>query len=92
MKKKPTVTDKVEYVKSQGQTRAHHCHGGMPGCKGQCPPAMWGCYPCWQKLPQRLKNKIWAAYVPGQEKTFTPSEEYLKVAKEVQGWIKERYG
>jgi hypothetical protein len=53
---------------------------------------MWGCYPCWQKLPQRLKNKIWAAYVPGQEKTFTPSEEYLKVAKEVQGWIKERYG
>lgn len=42
-KKNPSISEKVEYVKSQGQAREYHCHGGMPGCKGQCPPAMWGC-------------------------------------------------
>jgi len=85
------VKAKAEYVKGQGQTREHHCHGGMPGCKGQCPPAMWGCVNCWRKLPAYLKQKIWAAYRPGQEKTLTPSWEYLEVAAEVQEWVARNY-
>lgn len=82
---------KVAYVKSQGQTRSHHCHGRMPGCKGQCPPAKWGCTSCWFKLPKFLRDKVWAAYVPGQEVNMTPSRHYVAVAREVQAWIAANY-
>lgn len=85
--KKLSKEEKVAYVKRQEQDREHHCH--WPGCKKQVPPAMWGCYPHWMKLPKYLRDKIWAAYKPGQEKTLTPSREYVKVAREVQKWIKE---
>jgi CDP-diacylglycerol pyrophosphatase len=77
--------DKVKYVKSQGQTRNHHCH--WPGCNKQVPPAMWGCYAHWMKLPKVLRDKIWAAFRPGQETNLAPSREYMAVAQEVQEWI-----
>jgi hypothetical protein len=77
--------DKVAYVKSQPQTRSHHCH--WPDCDKQVPPAMWGCKVHWFKLPQRLRNKVWATYEPGQEVDMTPSDEYIAVAREVQDWI-----
>ncbi len=86
------VSKKVEYVKSQkGDTTEHHCHGQMPGCKGECPPAQWGCVSCWRKLPKSLQRKIWATYRIGQEKDKRPSREYLLVAREVQRWIDENY-
>jgi hypothetical protein len=78
--------NKVEYVKSQGQTRSHHCH--WPGCDKQVPPAMWGCTPHWYKLPANLRAQVWESYRPGQEVNATPSAAYVKVAKEVQQWIK----
>lgn len=81
------VITKADYVRSQGQTRAHHCH--WPGCEKQVPPAMWGCKAHWFKLPQGLRNRIWATYRPGQEITMTPSDAYLRVADEVQKWIRE---
>ena len=81
--------DKVKYVKSQGQNRDHHCH--WPGCDKQVPPAMWGCKAHWFKLPKTLRDKIWAAYAPGQEVSGTPSIEYVKVAREVRNWILEHY-
>jgi CDP-diacylglycerol pyrophosphatase len=80
---------KVKHVKSQGQTRHHHCH--WPNCPKQCPPAMWGCYYHWMKLPKSLRDKIWAAYRIGQEKTMTPSREYLAAAREAQEWIRSNY-
>ena len=83
-------SDKVKYVKSQGQTRNHHCH--WPGCGKQVPPAMWGCYYHWMKLPKRLRDKIWDAYRPGQEVMMTPSRAYLEAATEVENWIKEYLG
>jgi hypothetical protein len=49
---------------------------------------MWGCKEHWFKLPKRLRNAIWATYRPGQEVNMNPSREYLKVALEVQEWIK----
>lgn len=79
---------KAGYVRSQGQTRNHHCH--YPGCEKQCPPAMWGCKAHWFALPAALRAKVWATYRPGQEITLTPSAEYLKVANEVQAWIRSR--
>ena len=69
--------------------RNHHtCH--WPGCQKEVPPAMWGCSPHWFSLPVRLRNKVWAAYRPGQEITKTPSAAYIEVAKEVQAWIQEQ--
>lgn len=79
------TSDKVIYVKAQPQTRRHHCH--WPGCKAQVPPAMWGCKKHWYMLPLGLRNKIWAAYQPGQEVTMRPSERYVEIAKETQEWI-----
>lgn len=78
---------KVEYVTRQKQERPHHCH--WPDCPEQVPPALWGCKKHWYRLPQQLRAKIWATYVPGQEKTMTPSQAYVTVAREVQDWIKK---
>lgn len=79
------IGKKVRYVLRQGQTRDHVCH--WPGCTAQVPPAMWGCRSHWYSLPAALRAKVWATYRPGQEKTLTPSAEYLAVAQEIQRWI-----
>jgi hypothetical protein len=83
------MIDKRAYVRSQGQTRDHHCH--WPGCDQPVPPAMWGCKRHWFKLPKRLRDRIWATFRPGQEVNMTPSDEYLAVATEVQKWIRDNY-
>lgn len=79
--------NKANHVRQAKQTRSHHCH--WPGCEKQVPPAMWGCGKHWFRLPVSLRNKIWAAYVPGQEERGDPSDKYIEVAREVQQWIKE---
>lgn len=80
---------KVAYVKGQGQTRSHHCH--WPGCERQVPPAMWGCKTHWFKLPKALRDRIWRAYRPGQERDQRPSAEYLQVAREAEAWIRDNH-
>lgn len=82
------MTTKADYVRSQGQTRSHHCH--WPGCSQQVPPAMWGCKAHWFKLPASLRTNIWATYRPGQEINGTPSAAYLAAARMVQDWIAEQ--
>jgi len=79
--------NKVQYVRSQGQVRDHGCH--WPGCTRQVPPAKWGCTPHWFALPKDLRDRIWKAYVPGQEIAKNPSPAYLAVANEAQQWIRE---
>lgn len=81
---------KRAYVTRQGQTRAHECH--WPGCNKQVPPAMWGCARHWFRLPKSLRDRVWAAYVPGQEISLTPSSEYLQVVDDVQAWISQQGG
>lgn len=78
---------KAGYVRRQGQDRRHTCH--WPDCPQQVPPAMWGCKAHWFSLPKRLRDRIWDAYVPGQEQRMDPSDEYLEVAREVQDWIRD---
>lgn len=80
-------TAKVRYVMAQGQTRNHHCH--WTGCNKQVPPAMWGCKKHWLRLPKVLRDRIWAAYRPGQEIEMTPSVAYLQAADDVQRWIRD---
>lgn len=85
---RPDRAAKVEHVRRAPQTREHTCH--WPGCTAQVPPAMWGCKPHWMKLPKPLRDRVWAAYRPGQETDMEPSAEYLAVADDVQRWIRER--
>jgi hypothetical protein len=81
-----SISDKVAYVKSQGQTREHTCH--WPGCNRQVPPALWGCREHWYQLPEILRTRVWAAYRIGQEVTMDVSPHYIQVMKEVETWIK----
>lgn len=76
---------KADYVRSQGQSRNHHCH--WTGCDKQVPPAMWGCRTHWYRLPAELRNRIWRAYQPGQEISGRPSADYVAIAREAQAWI-----
>lgn len=79
--------NKSNYVRRQGQTRKHSCH--WPGCAEQVPPAMWGCRAHWLALPQKIRSRIWATFVPGQEVRGTPTQEYLEAAATAQRWIEE---
>lgn len=68
---------------------SHTCH--WPNCPVKVPPKLWGCKKHWFMLPANLRKLIWATYVPGQEITKTPSEEYLRAANQVQSWINQNY-
>lgn len=82
------IGEKVRHVRNASQTRDHGCH--WPGCPEQVPPAQWGCRRHWYMLPKTLRDKIWNAYRPGQERTLTPSREYVVAAREVQEWIERQ--
>ena len=86
----PTLPPKARYVVSQGQTRKHDCH--WPGCTKPVPPAMWGCKTHWFRIPKPLRDRIWATYRPGQEKTGTPTRAYVEAARDVQNWIEANGG
>lgn len=60
----------------------HLCH--WPSCRRAVPPRMWGCRRHWFKLPQRIRDAIWHAYVPGQEERKDPSSEYLEAAQRAE--------
>lgn len=82
------IADKADHVHAEIAAAAptgHHCH--WPDCDAIVAPAAWGCRKHWYKLPVALRNKVWAAYRPGQEATKTPSRRYVEVAREVQDWI-----
>lgn len=87
VRREVSIGEKVRYVKTQGQTRNHGCH--WPGCEAQVPPAKWGCTAHWFKLPKYLRDRIWATYRVGQERTMTPSREYVAAARDVEAWIRE---
>lgn len=78
---------KAAYVRAAKQTRDHECH--WPGCTKQVKPAMWGCAPHWFSLPVEIRNAIWRTFKAGQEKTMTPSAEYIAAAEAAQKWIRE---
>ncbi len=83
-----TIRQKVVYVNKQRIDIRHTCH--WPGCELRVSPAQWGCRDHWFRLPTTLRNRIWKAYMPGQEISKKPSETYLDVARDVQAWIAEQ--
>ena len=42
----------------------------------------------WYRLPQAIRNRIWAAYRPGQEDDLSPARRYIEAARAAQDWIK----
>lgn len=72
------------------RAEAHTCHWN--GCQVHVPPKLFMCKSHWFKLPKALRDRVWDAYVPGQEQRLDPSDDYLAVAHEVQAWIEEHYG
>lgn len=82
------MSDKVDHVcgeLAKPTPSGHGCH--WPGCTVDVPPAVWGCRKHWYSLPRGLRDRIWAAYRPGQERDKRPSADYLEVARDVQNWI-----
>lgn len=69
------------------QTNTHVCH--WPGCTVEVDPKMWGCKVHWFKLPEKIRNKIWGAYRPGQEQTKDPSPQYVAAVREAMEWIRD---
>lgn len=80
-------SSKAAHVRRARQTRRHACH--WPGCERQVPPARWGCLEHLRRLPKHLRDRIWEAYRPGQERDLTPSPAYVAVAREVDAWIRQ---
>ena len=82
-----SILEKADYVKSAKQLRHHTCH--WPRCDKQVPPALWGCYPHWRRLPLVIRIAIWNSYKLGQEIKLNPSKAYIEAAKRAQKWILE---
>ena len=51
---------------------------------------MWGCRDHWYKLPREIRDAIWSAYQPGQERTGRPSVSYIDAARAAQEWIRKK--
>lgn len=63
----------------------HTCHAR--GCKKAVPPRMFMCRTDWFRLPKSMRDAIWAAYRPGQERDKNPSDEYLDAAMAAVNWL-----
>lgn len=57
---------------------AHTCHA--LNCGQHVPPRMHMCKRHWYMVPKRLRDGLWDAYRPGQERRMDPSPEYLLAA------------
>lgn len=79
------MTSKADHVRAAPNDDArHHCH--WPGCKVQVKPALYSCRRHWFTWPEHIRNAIWAAYQPGQERTKRPSAAYLEASEAAQQW------
>jgi hypothetical protein len=57
---------------------AHTCHAAM--CGAHVPPRMHMCKRHWSMVPKALRDGLWDAYRPGQERRMDPSPDYLLAA------------
>lgn len=56
----------------------HLCHAR--GCDTAVPPKLLMCGRHWRLVPKALQRAVYAAYVPGQERSKDPTPEYLDAA------------
>jgi hypothetical protein len=65
----------------------HTCHA--MDCDVAVPPRMFMCRRHWYMLPKPMRDAIWAAYVPGQERRKDPTDAYLNAAIAAVKWLAE---
>lgn len=58
---------------------AHTCHAD--NCEQAVPPRMLMCRRHWYMVPKRLRDQLWAEYVPGQERRKDPTRTYIEAAR-----------
>jgi hypothetical protein len=68
----------------------HSCHA--IGCEAVVPPARFACLRHWRMLPKPLRDGVWRAYRPGQERDKQPSAVYLDAAHAAIHWLHEAEG
>ena len=68
----------------------HTCHAIR--CDVRVPPRMFMCRRHWFALPKRMRDAVWAEYVPGQERRKDPTEAYLIVTRECIEWLARKEG
>lgn len=66
-------------------TIPHTCHAR--GCDERTPRSMFMCRRHWFMVPKRMRNQIWATYVPGQELTMDPSPQYLVATRKAIDYV-----
>ena len=54
----------------------HNCR--WVGCTRRVADPMWGCKTHWFMLPKAIRDRIWAAYRPGQEEDLEVSESWVE--------------
>ena len=64
---------------------SHTCHA--TGCTAHIPPKMFLCRRHWYTLPKLLRDRIWAAYRPGQCDDWRISQEYANAARDAVKFI-----
>lgn len=57
----------------------HKCHA--IGCDVVVAPRLLMCFKHWSMVPKYLQDLVYKWYVPGQEITKTPSQQYLRFAE-----------
>lgn len=68
----------------------HECHA--VGCNVEVPPAMLMCRRHWYMVPKPLRDRVWATYRSGQEKTKDPSDGYMVAHHLAVAAVAEREG
>lgn len=66
----------------------HHCHAHK--CTIETGPSLFMCPFHWRMLPSVYQEAILMAYKSGQERTKTPSPEYMKAAHSAKLCLAER--
>lgn len=67
-----------------------HCHA--TGCQLKVLTSKLFCRSHWFALPKELRDRVWATYVPGQEKTKQPSREYVAAVRAAQDYLRDQVG
>ena len=59
---------------------SHECHN--PQCRRPCAPKYLMCRACWFAVPKALRDAVWAAYQPGQERrAVRPTRAWFAAAR-----------
>lgn len=68
----------------------HNCHA--VGCRLRVHPKLLMCRNHWFMVPKMIRDRVWATYVPGQEQSKTPTNEYMAAFYAAVGAVAKREG